>query len=77
MTTWQDKRVNAMNRKIARKGAHLYDKYIDEHFSVTNSNAKNKKVSPRKTPIIPKCTGSNNRARIIVCPIRRPTFKNC
>ena len=43
MTTWQDKRINAMNRKIARKGAHLYDKYIDEHFSVTNSNAKNKK----------------------------------
>ena len=43
MTTWQDKRVNAMNRKIARKGTHLNDKYIDEHFSVTNSNAKNKK----------------------------------
>ena len=43
MTTWQDKRINAMNRKIARKGDHLYDKYIDEHFSVTNSNAKNKK----------------------------------
>ena len=42
MTSWQDKRINAMNRKIARKGTHLYDKYIDEHFSVTNSNAKNK-----------------------------------
>ena len=42
MTTWQDKRINAMNRKIARTGTHLYDKYIDEHFSVTNSNAKNK-----------------------------------
>ena len=43
MTTWQDKRVNAINRKIARKGTHLHDKYIDEHFSVINSNAKNKK----------------------------------
>ncbi len=43
MTTWQDKRINAMNRKIARKGTHLYDRYIDEHFSVINSNAKNKK----------------------------------
>ena len=43
MTTWQDKRVNAINRKIARKGTHLYDRYIDEHFSVINSNAKNKK----------------------------------
>ena len=42
MTTWQDKRINAMNRKIVRTGTHLYDKYIDEHFSVTNSNAKNK-----------------------------------
>ena len=43
MTTWQDKRVNAMNRKMARKGTHLHDRYIDEHFSVINSNAKNKK----------------------------------
>ena len=43
MTTWQDKRVNAMNRKMARQGTHLQDKYIDEHFSVINSNAKNKK----------------------------------
>ena len=43
MTTWQDKRINAMNRNIARKGTYLYDKYIDEHFSVINSNAKNKK----------------------------------
>ena len=43
MTTWKDKRIKAMNRKIARKGTHLHDRYIDEHFSVTNSNAKNKK----------------------------------
>ena len=42
MTTWQDKRINAMNRKMARQGTHLHDKYIDEHFSVINSNAKNK-----------------------------------
>ena len=42
MTTWQDKRVNAMNRKMARQGTHLHDRYIDEHFSVINSNAKNK-----------------------------------
>ena len=43
MTSWQDKRINAMNRKIARKGTHLHYRYIDEHFSVINSNAKNKK----------------------------------
>ena len=43
MTTWQDKRINAMNRKMARQGTHLHDRYIDEHFSVINSNAKNKK----------------------------------
>ena len=42
MTTWQDKRINAMNRKMARQGTHLHDRYIDEHFSVINSNAKNK-----------------------------------
>ena len=42
MTTWQDKRVNAMNTKMARQGTHLHDRYIDEHFSVINSNAKNK-----------------------------------
>ena len=43
MTTWQDKRINAMNRKIARQGTHLHQRYIDEHFSICNSNAKNKK----------------------------------
>ena len=43
MTTCQDKRINAMNRKMARQGTHLHDRYIDEHFSVINSNAKNKK----------------------------------
>ena len=32
-----------MNRKMARQGTHLHDRYIDEHFSVINSNAKNKK----------------------------------
>ena len=43
MTTWQDKRINAINRKIARKGTHLYSNYIDEHFSIIHSKAKNKK----------------------------------
>ncbi len=43
MTTWQDRRVYAINRKIARKGTHLYSNYIDEHFSIINSKAKNKK----------------------------------
>ena len=43
MTTWQDKRVNAMNRKMARQGTHLHDRYIDELYRVINSNAKNKK----------------------------------
>ena len=43
MTTWQDKRINAINRKIARKGTHLYSNFIDEHFSIIHSKAKNKK----------------------------------
>ena len=43
MTTWQDRRIYAINRKIARIGTHLYSHYIDEHFSIIHSKAKNKK----------------------------------
>ena len=43
MTTWKDRRVYAINRKIARKGTHLDSNYIDEHFSIIHSKAKNKK----------------------------------
>ena len=42
MTTWQDKRINAINRKIARN-TYLYSNFIDEHFSIIHSKAKNKK----------------------------------
>ena len=41
--TWQDRRVDAMNRKIRRKRGNV-DKYIDEHGAVTSSKAPTKKV---------------------------------
>ena len=40
--TWQDKRINAMNRMMDRKGSHLHEKYLDEYHSVLHSKAKNK-----------------------------------
>ncbi len=42
ITTWQDRRINAMNRMIDRKGSHLHEKYFDEYHSVLHSKAKNK-----------------------------------
>ena len=41
--TWQDRRVDAMNRKIRRKRGSV-DKYIDEHGDVSASKAPTKKV---------------------------------
>jgi hypothetical protein len=41
-TSWQDKRVFAMNRVIKRKGLSTLN-YLDEYERVTNSKAKNKK----------------------------------
>ncbi len=41
-TSWQDKRIFAMNRVIKRKGLSTID-YLDEYERVTNSKAKNKK----------------------------------
>ena len=47
--TWQDKRINAINRKIKKgvaKGLSPQDiaeNYIEEHFNICNSKAKNKK----------------------------------
>ena len=47
--TWQDKRINAINRKIKKgvaKGLSAQDiaeNYIEEHFNICNSKAKNKK----------------------------------
>ena len=43
--TWQDKRINAINRKISR-GANkqaMTEKYIDEHWKICNSQANNKR----------------------------------
>ena len=40
--TWQDRRINAMNRMMDRKGSHLHEKYFDEYHSVLHSKAKNK-----------------------------------
>jgi len=41
--TWQDRRVDAMNRKIRRKRGSV-DKYIDEHGATSASKAPTKKV---------------------------------
>ena len=41
-TSWQDKRIFAMNRVIKTKGLSTLD-YLDEYEKVTNSKAKNKK----------------------------------
>ena len=46
--TWQDKRINAINRKIKNGKAkgysaqHISEAYIDEHWRICNSQAKNK-----------------------------------
>ena len=41
--TWQDRRIDAMNRKIKRRKAGT-DRYIDEHGAITSSKAPTKKV---------------------------------
>ena len=41
--TWQDRRIDAMNRKIKRRKAGT-DRYIDEHGAITASKAPTKKV---------------------------------
>ena len=42
--TWQDKRINAINRKISRVANKqaMTEKYIDEHWRICNSKASNK-----------------------------------
>ena len=42
--TWQDKRINAINRKISRVANKqaMTEKYIDEHWKICNSQANNK-----------------------------------
>jgi len=43
--TWQDRRIDAMNRKIRKgRGPAATEKYIDEHGAVTSSKAPTKKV---------------------------------
>jgi hypothetical protein len=44
--TWQDRRIEAMNRKIKKGGnpVAMTDKYIDEHGAVLASKAPSKKV---------------------------------
>ena len=41
--TWQDRRIDAMNRKIKKRKGTV-DKYIDEHGAITSSKAPSKKV---------------------------------
>ena len=42
--TWQDKRINAINRKISRVANKqaMTENYIDEHRRICNSQASNK-----------------------------------
>jgi predicted nucleic acid-binding Zn-ribbon protein len=44
-TSWQDKRINAINRKISRVANKqaMTEKYIDEHWKICNSQANNKR----------------------------------
>ena len=43
--TWQDRRIDAMNRKVRKiRGPGATEKYIDEHGAVTSSKAPTKKV---------------------------------
>jgi len=41
-TTWQDKRIKAMDRVIGGN-PHKHQYYIDEYCAIINSKAKNKK----------------------------------
>ena len=41
--TWQDRRIDAINRKIKRRKGTV-DKYIDEHAAISASKAPSKKV---------------------------------
>ena len=43
--TWQDKRINAINRKISRVANKqaMTENYIDEHWKICNSQANNKR----------------------------------
>jgi len=41
--TWQDRRIDAMNRKIKRRKAGT-EQYIDEHGAISASKAPTKKV---------------------------------
>ena len=43
--TWQDKRINAINRKISRVANKqaMTEKYIDEHWKICNSQANSKR----------------------------------
>jgi len=41
--TWQDRRIQAMNRKLKREKGTV-DRYIDEHGAVSASKAPTKKV---------------------------------
>ena len=45
---WKDKRINAINRQIKKKGKYgnrpaITESYIDEHYNIINSKAKTKK----------------------------------
>jgi len=43
--TWQDRRIDAMNRKVRKiRGPGATEKYIDEYGAVTSSKAPTKKL---------------------------------
>ena len=44
--SWQDKRIEAMNRKIkeSKRGPAMTEHFIDEHAAVSASKAPSKKV---------------------------------
>ena len=42
--TWQDRRIDAMNRRMKRLGRGSHERYIDEHGAVSASKAPTKKV---------------------------------
>jgi len=43
--TWQDRRIQAMNRKIKKsRGPAMTERFIDEHAAVTSSKAPSKRV---------------------------------
>ena len=56
--SWQDKRIDAINRKIRHgkvrgySAQNIAENYIEEHFNICNSNAKSKKEYKNSLPYV-------------------------